>query len=602
MARAAGGVRQARAEGRYRVAWQDNRIFLEAHKAPVRDILAEIGRLTGVEVDVDPRVERTYSGSFQAEPLEEAIKIVAGNWAMVFFREAGRSRVARVVVPAGFGKEEPGWNVQSLESAGGGHTASVYPDPKTAHGLMGSRPRPFVPGELLVRFRSDVPAARIKALLSGKGIAVRRTDRRSNYSVLSLPQGLSVAEAARWCGSQGLTVFAEPNGVLRVQCDPADPDYPVQWALSRISAEAGWAIETGRPEVVIAVIDTGVDLTHPDLADNIWRNALEIPKNGLDDDGNGFVDDDQGWDFVENASDCANGEDCQSRDNDPTDGQGHGTHVAGIAGAVTGNGVGIAGVAWHCRIMAIRAGYKATDGHGSLEVDDAADAIRYAVDNGAAVLNLSWGATTDYTLVREAVAYANSKGGIVCAAAGNNRNDSPFYPAAYPDALILAVGATDQLDHKAGSSNYGFWVDVSAPGVEILSTCVGGDTCTKSGTSMATPHVTGLAALLLSRFSGWSSAVIADILLDSVRRVDDLWGDNATAGIIDMRNALSVDADRMAAFAGLLAPAFGRSSCADDPQRCEGDLDADGDVDGLDLADLVGYTQVPGAASCNSGN
>ncbi|MBW2109497.1 MAG: S8 family serine peptidase [Deltaproteobacteria bacterium] len=603
LARAKGSVPEAEPagpQGRYHVTWRDNRVFLEAYKAPVRDILAEIGRLTGVEVEVDPRVDRTYSGSFQGESLEEAVKRVAGNWAMVFFDEAGHSRVAKVVVPGGAGRKGSQWSVPGSQKLGGDNPAgSVHTDPKTGVGPLGSRLHPYVPGELLVRFKSDVPAARVKALLLDKGISVRRTNPRSGYTALSLPEGLCVFEAARWCASQGLTVFAEPNAVLRVQCEPGDPGYPDQWALYRISAEAGWAIETGRPGVVMAVIDTGLDLNHPDLEANIWRNSLEISGNGLDDDGNGYVDDDQGWDFVENASDCADGEDCDGRDNDPTDRQGHGTHVAGIAGAVTGNGLGIAGVAWHCKIMVLRAGYKATDGHGSLEVDDAADAIRYAVDNGADVLNLSWGGDKDHTLVREALEYANAHGVIVCAAAGNNHSDVPFYPAAYPAALILAVGATDQLDQKAGSSNYGPWVDVSAPGVEILSTCLSGGTCTKSGTSMATPHVAGLTALLLSRFTGWSPAVMTDILLDSVRLVDGLQGDNATAGIIDLGNAMNVDSDRLAAFVGLMAPAFGRSDCADGSESCEGDLDADGDVDGLDLAGLAGYSEVPATASCD---
>jgi subtilisin family serine protease len=444
----------------------------------------------------------------------------------------------------------------------------------------------FVPRELIVRFQDGLLPNAVKAILASRGIAVKKHRRAGQYHVLSLPADLPVLEAADWLQSQGTVDFAEPNYLLQTQETPDDTEFAEQWALANIDAEPGWDIETGRPEVVIAVIDTGVDYTHSDIEGNIWHNPGEIPGNGVDDDENGFVDDDIGWDFVEGTADCADDEDCDLSDRDPMDGQGHGTHVAGIAGAVTNNAAGIAGVAWHCRIMAVRAGYKELDGTGTLEVDDAAEAMRYAVDNGAQVLNLSWGDSGDYTPVREAVQYASASGVILCAAAGNDGEDNPFYPAAYSDPAVLAVGSTNSYNHKADTSNYGTWVDISAPGVGILSTCVGNVYCTKSGTSMAAPHVTGLTALLFSRFPGWSSPVIKDIIVESVQVVPGLYGLNATSGIVNLFHALEVDAANLSRFTELMAPFFGRTDCSG-LLPCEGDSDGDGDVDGTDLAELA---------------
>ena len=456
----------------------------------------------------------------------------------------------------------------------------------------------FVPGELLVRFKRDAARSGIKQALADKGVAVRRQSKKANYSVISVPDRWPVREAAAWFRAQGAVEFAEPNYLLFTQEIPDDARYHEQWAPRNIGAEAGWDLETGVSDAVVAVIDTGVDYAHPDLADNIWQNIGEdwvegldgrlIPgNNGIDDDGNGFVDDYIGWDFVDVGNRCAD-DDCRGRDNDPMDGHGHGTHVAGIAGAVTDNGLGIAGIAWHCRIMAVRAGYKDSDGKGVLEVADAADAVYYAADNGARVLNLSWGGSSDHPLIREAVQYASESGVIICAAAGNSGSTGPFYPAGYPDPLILAVGSTDSSDIKAQNSNYGLWVDVSAPGVNILSACPGDTYCDKSGTSMAAPHVAGLTALLLSRFPGWSPFSIVDIILDSVRVVEALNGRNATSGIIDLEKSLDVDARDLAFFLHFLADHLGRAGCSNF-NPCEGDLDGDGDVDGSDLAGLAQY-------------
>ena len=290
--------------------------------------------------------------------------------------------------------------------------------------------------------------------------------------------------------------------------------------------------------MIVAVVDTGVDYRHPDLAANLWRNAGEIAGNGLDDDGNGYVDDDLGWNFVD-ASGGASGEDFETPDNDPMDRHGHGTHVAGIAGAVSNNGVGVAGVAWGCKIMAVRAGYKTASGGGVLESDDAAQAIVYAAENGAGVINLSWGDTQSSTLIADAIRFATERGVFICAAAGNSSSESLLYPAALDNASVMAVGSTDNQDKPSSFSNYGDWVHVSAPGTGIYSTHLNNAYISMSGTSMATPHVAGLAGLVISRFPGLSPQEVKARIMRSVDVLQDLAGKNAVSGRINAYTALS---------------------------------------------------------------
>lgn len=271
---------------------------------------------------------------------------------------------------------------------------------------------------------------------------------------------------------------------------PNDPFFDEQWALNQsndcdIDGPEAWQIETGSSDVIIAVIDTGVDYDHEDLADNIWNNTDEIPDNGVDDDGNGFIDDIRGWDFVNN-------------DNDPDDDNGHGTRCSGVAAAVTNNSIGIAGVSWNCQIMPI----KGLNDQGGGYVDDLTNGIFYAVDNDADIISMSWGDYKLSNLFEDAFFYAYNQGVALVGGAGNDGTDIKFYPASYDN--VIAVAATDQNDHRAKeeyswSSNYGYWVDVAAPGVDILSTNVGNSYAKAPGTSMACPFVSGLSALLLSK-------------------------------------------------------------------------------------------------------
>ena len=511
----------------------------------------------------------------------------------------------------------------------------------------------YEPGELLVKFTQDVVSTALKT--SGKGfvktglasvdalnerygvtafkeILLQSNQQSKVYKCLFSPE-IDVLSMAQEYEINSYVEYAEPNYIYRTSDIPNDPSFNQQWGLHNtgqtggtpdadIDAPEAWDIETGNSDVVIAVIDTGVDYTHPDLAGNIWKNTDEIPNNGIDDDGNGYIDDVHGvsiipptdidpygepasyqryglwkdetetWHFrfitsglnkrysgtittddtlcnvipvnlMENEYTITNhnisfgvmkepmetGFDFQFTGavlnfdlsfatkllhgwlfevspslsvgqlmtivncpftfrftNTPIDDFGHGTHCSGIIAAIGNNGIGIAGVSWNCKIMAV----KALDSRGSGSVDDLANAVYYAVDNGADVISMSWGGYFSSQILKEALEYADDHDVVLVAAAGNDNTWEKMYPAAYD--MVIAVAATDHNDIKAEFSNYGYWVDVAAPGVDIYSTMPTYGTALNaypygyeenyaslSGTSMACPYVAGLSALLLSK-------------------------------------------------------------------------------------------------------
>ena len=276
---------------------------------------------------------------------------------------------------------------------------------------------------------------------------------------------------------------------------PNDLRYEEQWNLPLIEMPRAWAIEKGSSDAIIAIVDGGIDYTHQDLAAKIWRNSGEIPGNDIDDDQNGYIDDIRGWDFTDAPNVAAEG-DSVVGDNDPIDESGHGTHVAGIAAADVDNKLGVAGVAWNCPLMPLRAG--ASNGVGTnLQDDDSSAAIVYAVDNGARIINMSWGSSRNSFVIRDAIDYAYARGALLVAAAGNERSRDTIYPAGY--RKVIAVAATDQNKQRFYQSNFGASIDIGAPGNVILSTQIGNRYRRLTGTSMATPHVSGVAALVLSK-------------------------------------------------------------------------------------------------------
>lgn len=305
----------------------------------------------------------------------------------------------------------------------------------------------------------------------------------------------SLVEQIKGLSSNGLTVAAAyPNYIFEVSASPNDALYPSQWALDSINVEGAWgdAWEQSGEGAVVAVIDTGVDYNHPDLVDNIWTNEDEIPNNKIDDDGNGYIDDVRGYDFVADGVNCAKNEDCSGRDAKPNDYHGHGTHASGIIAASRENNIGVTGVAPQAKIMPLRAAF-ATSKSAFLKSSDVYDAIAYAIDNGADVVSMSF-AGENLGVLSSIISRADQAGVVMVAAAGNHDSSTPLYPAALPE--VISVGAIDHHGDKASFSNYGDWIDIAAPGVQIYSTLPGSQYGVKSGTSMAAPLVAGVAALI----------------------------------------------------------------------------------------------------------
>jgi cell wall-associated protease len=369
--------------------------------------------------------------------------------------------------------------------------------------------------QLLVKFRPGVSATQMQSVLSAfnatrldRFYQPRRVpalaERMQAWRVVSFAPGTNLSRAYESLLRRTDVEAVAPNAILRVQATPNDLDSRL-WGLHNtgqsggradadIDAPEAWNTITQANNVTVAVIDTGVDYRHPDLAANMWTNPGEIPGNGLDDDGNGYVDDVHGYDFA-------------NHDGDPMDDNSHGTHVAGTIGAVGNNGLGVVGVAWRTKIMALK--FIGADGYGLTA--DAINAILYAADMGAKVSNNSWGGLAWdrggvlYSKpLQDAIQTAADTGMLFVAAAGNDGSFTDEFasaiPAGLPVANIVSVAATDHRDELAWFSNHGaVEVDIAAPGVSILSTVPNGGYDSYQGTSMAAPHVAGAAALLFAQ-------------------------------------------------------------------------------------------------------
>lgn len=323
--------------------------------------------------------------------------------------------------------------------------------------------------------------------------------------ILRLQPGTDLNQLIALLETDPSVEWAEPDYLaFAADTTPNDPDLPDQWGLARIQALAAWDITTGSATVPIAVVDSGIEFSHPDLSDKLWVNPGETAGNGLDDDNNGYIDDVNGWDFV-------NG------DNIPADDNGHGTQVAGIAAASTNNAVGIAGVCWACRIMPV----KVMDASGVANYSDIAVGVLYAAQKGAKVINLSLGGYSYSSALHAVVQGAvETHGTVIVAGAGNDNLESRFYPAAYDS--VLAVAGTNQTDAKAALSNFGAWVDLSAPAVAIKTTFMGEDYGEVDGTSYAAPFVAGIAGLLRSQNPTWSPEMVRAQIIHTAEDIDSL--------------------------------------------------------------------------------
>lgn len=476
----------------------------------------------------------------------------------------------------------------------------------------------FVPGEMLVKFRNENDAidaargrknarghlrmanARLNEIFSRFGVnnvsrPFARARSKSLAKVVKLTtQAGNLKEALAALRQQPEVEYAELNMIVHTQTAPNDPYYSSSgawgqsfrdlWGLQSISAESAWDTSQG-DGVLVAVVDSGLDYNHEDIAGNVWLNDGEVGldgngndkrSNGIDDDGNGLIDDWHGWDFV--TIDGTPG------DNDPMDNHGHGTHVSGTIAAMGNNGLGVIGVAPHAKMMAV----KGLDANGNGSTEDLSNAIIYAADQGASVINLSWGGSgpTPQILI-DVISYAhNVKGAVVVAAAGNFNQDvgtpvNGFYPACIRD--VIAVAAVNHLDAKASFSNFGAKIDVTAPGGgdtgvgiqpdrSILSLkssqagsvmtgsgqlIVGTNYLRQSGTSMASPHVAGVAALIRAQHPEFSPEQVRQVLRSSADDIGAPGFDTQFGyGRVNANRSLTVEAPlaaQLASPAGILS-------------------------------------------------
>jgi subtilisin family serine protease len=408
------------------------------------------------------------------------------------------------------------------------------------------------PAEVLVRFRPGTTVDKMK-------MVARRLDDRVEDEIEAV-NGLAVIEgedtetaeevAAQYRSLTELVEYAEPSyeinldnqEMLSAAAHPDDPMFNEQWSLENtgqgggkaqadISALRAWAKTTGSDKVVVAVIDSGVDYTHQDLMNNIWVRPPDMKE--YTDDELGTIDDTYGFNAVND-----NG--------DPMDQNGHGTHCAGIIGAEGGNGLGIAGVNWKVEIMPLRF----IDANGSGTTKDAIKAINYVIERKRAGVNVriisaSWGSTMYSKALEDVIREAGEEGILFIAASGNSSADadkSPHYPASYDLPNVLSVAALNRQDELAPFSNYGAKrVHIAAPGAEILSTWLNGEFREASGTSMATPEVAGVAALVLSAEPDLSMKALRERLLKSVDKLDSLNGKVSSGGRINAARAVGAD-------------------------------------------------------------
>lgn len=292
---------------------------------------------------------------------------------------------------------------------------------------------------------------------------------------------------------------AQPNYIYRICAEPNDPDFADQYAHQLIQMTKAWDISTGSRDIVIAVLGTGVDVNHPDLKANIWTNQGEIPGNKIDDDHNGFIDDVYGWNFESN-----NGSVTPSGSYSVSN---HETQVAGVIGAVGNNGRGVVGVNWQCSIMVLRVSLNFT-------TKEVADALQYAAANGARIVNMSFGGDifgpAGDRIVQAAVNQAYAAGVLLVASAGNSDSSYPHYPAAYYN--VMAVASTNGEDTKTGHSTFGAWVDIAAPGTDIVTTDLGNKYISTAGTSFSSPYVAAVAALVLAHRPGLTPIQVRALL------------------------------------------------------------------------------------------
>lgn len=413
-------------------------------------------------------------------------------------------------------------------------------------GSVHAQERKLVPRgkEIVVSYKptrssQSVGAYAIQHLRLPSDLRVKKVSPDGRVAVVS-SAGVSVASEApvevdasdidRVCAAvvyanRGVPIICEANVMRYATRTPNDPYLSDLYGLSKMDAFSAWDLTTGSSSVVVAVIDTGVYYNHADLAGNMVVNASEIPSNLIDDDANGFVDDYLGYDFYD-------------RDGDPVDEHGHGTHCAGIVGGRGDNATGVVGINWNVGILPVRVLGPGGGGNDA----DVASGIQYAVQRGASIISLSLGGADESSVLDNAIEYARAAGVLVVAAAGNDstNNDSfPTYPASSSLDNVVAVAGSNSSDELASFSNYGRTsVDVAAPGQAIVSTYLADSYNSLSGTSMATPYVAGIAALMKAAKPALSYSDLKSVLINSVDQLDALQGKVVSGGRVNAYRAV----------------------------------------------------------------
>jgi hypothetical protein len=448
------------------------------------------------------------------------------------------------------------------------------------------------PTRLIVKLRDPAVTATGELRITRVGsLPVIKAFRRQPELVV-VQADRPLAEAMALLRAEPNAVYVEPDYWVRATEAPNDPFFSTLWGMENTGsvingdpgtagadarATAAWDFWQGAQDFRIAVIDTGVDYTHADLVDNMWTNDGEIPGNGVDDDKNGYIDDVHGYNVIGGPG------------ADPMDDHGHGTHVAGTIGATGDNGIGVTGVNWRCRVVPI----KFLDSFGTGLTSDAITAIEYALDNGIRISNHSWGCYSCYSqALRDIIDIARSQGHLVVAASGNgilgvstNTDDFPNYPSGYDLPNIIAVAASDQKDRKAVFSNDGrISVDLAAPGVNIYSTHLTGEYLFRSGTSMATPMVSGALALTWSRMPQLHWTQLRDRVFLTARPAPSFIGKTSTEGILDIA-ALVADCNHNGVLDDLEISGGSLNDCNGNLllDVCERDCNANGLADECDL-------------------
>jgi subtilisin family serine protease len=401
-------------------------------------------------------------------------------------------------------------------------------------------------GEMLIKFRHGTPQQTKDQILGAFGKESKELRGRDKITKLKLKDGLDLdtqignvkqlSDAVEWAESN----FVVSRSSVKLQAaTPNDPLYSQQWALensgqgggapgSDIGARAGWPTTTGSEKTIVAVIDTGVDTTHPDLKENLWvNNREEKGKKNQDDEGDGYVDDVYGWNFVNDSGDV-------------TDDHGHGTAMAGIIAAQGNNGQGMSGVMWKASVMTL----KALDSTGSGAISDVVEAMDFAATHGASVINCSFGTDAYSYALLDAIQRVSSYGVLVVASAGNDGRDitnNPYYPAGYTVGNLISVAATSNGDQLAAFSNWSpTLVQIAAPGVGVLTTAPGGQYVTATGTSASAPLVAGAAGLLKTLGAWMSAESVAKSLIDGARKSPHLYGKVATEGVVNLGESITI--------------------------------------------------------------